>query len=62
MCIIPGTWKAAKEDHSLRPIKIKKKSDQDTISKDKSGKLAHICNPRYTGDRGRRIIVQGWPG
>jgi hypothetical protein len=26
------------------------------------GEVVHICNPSYSGSRGRRIAVSNWPG
>jgi hypothetical protein len=40
---------------------VRAKSYQNLISTNKQDVLVHTCNPIYTGDRGRRTLVQDQP-
>jgi hypothetical protein len=46
-------------EDSLRKKKKKKKFSETPILIKKLGRMGHAYNPGYTGDRGRRMVVQG---
>jgi hypothetical protein len=60
MPIIPAMQEAEIRGSRFK-ASLNKKKVSETVSKNKPGVVVHNCNPSYSGSRGRRIIVQGWP-
>jgi hypothetical protein len=52
----------ATQEAEIRRIKVQgqhgQKVSEAPISTNKLGMVVHLCNPNYTGDIGRRIVVQ----
>jgi hypothetical protein len=59
MSVIPATWEAQAGKITVQGQP--RQSYQDLISTNKPGMVVHACHLSYTGGRGRKIIVLGWP-